>query len=164
MPLPFGYHHRRHQLRLHLLALGCPIVGDSLYAPPAGYHPTVGSTLCAPPPGGQGTPASSSCCSSRCSPATSRLHLHASSLGFVHPASGEWVVFTDPPPFARPAARSAPPPPQSWARSWGVHATAVQCFWRALCRCVPRPVTRAPMARATARATTAACETVRGLG
>mgnify|MGYP002832847486 CR=1 FL=1 len=42
---PLGCHHRRHQLRLHPLALGCPIVGDSLYAPPAGYPPTVVDAL-----------------------------------------------------------------------------------------------------------------------
>eukprot|EP00964_Phaeocystis_antarctica_P146100 scaffold112302_cov67-Phaeocystis_antarctica.AAC.2 len=144
MSLPVAHHHRRHQLRLHLLALGCPIVGDSLYAPPAGYHPTVsGRTPCAPPPSGQGTPASSSYCSSPCSSATPRLHLHASSLGFAHPASGDWVVFADPPPFARPSARwgaSSPPPP------WGGHATALEGFWRALCHCVPRPLTRASTA------------------
>ena len=79
---------RRHQLRLHMLALGCPIVGDTLYAP------TVSA---------------------------SRLHLHASELGFAHPATGEWTLFTSAPPFVPPrTVRSPPPrgvPPAVW-RCW----------------------------------------------
>ena len=49
---------RSHQLRVHLLALGHPILGDALYAPPA-------AQAMAP-----------------------RLALHASALGLAHPASG----------------------------------------------------------------------------
>ena len=49
---------RSHQLRVHLLALGHPILGDALYAPPA-------VRAMAP-----------------------RLALHASALGLTHPVSG----------------------------------------------------------------------------
>ena len=49
---------RSHQLRVHLLALGHPILGDALYAPPS-------VQAMAP-----------------------RLALHASGLGLAHPASG----------------------------------------------------------------------------
>ena len=49
---------RSHQLRVHLLALGHPILGDALYAPPS-------VQAMAP-----------------------RLALHASALGLAHPASG----------------------------------------------------------------------------
>ena len=55
---------RTHQLRVHLLAIGHPIVGDALYAPPA---------VAAQSP---------------------RLLLHACHLSFVHPANGAPVQFT----------------------------------------------------------------------
>jgi tRNA pseudouridine32 synthase / 23S rRNA pseudouridine746 synthase len=60
---------RTHQLRVHLQAIGHPIVGDPLYAPPA-----------ACPPGG-------------------RLLLHASELAFLHPVHGTPLSFSSPPPF-----------------------------------------------------------------
>lgn len=50
---------RTHQLRIHLQAIGHPIVGDRLYS-------TADS---------------------------GRLLLHASYIGFAHPASGKWVEF-----------------------------------------------------------------------
>ena len=46
---------RAHQLRVHLLALGHPIVGDPLYAPPD------------------------------CAARFSRMHLHATRIAFIHP-------------------------------------------------------------------------------
>ena len=55
---------RSHQLRVHLLALGHPILGDPLYAHPA--------ALAAMP----------------------RMCLHASQLTFTHPRSGEPLGFT----------------------------------------------------------------------
>lgn len=55
---------RTHQLRVHLLAIGHPIVGDALYAPPV---------VAAQSP---------------------RLLLHACHLSFVHPANGAPVQFT----------------------------------------------------------------------
>ena len=60
---------RAHQLRVHLRALGHPIVGDALYAPPA---------ICA---------------------RADRLLLHASMLGFAHPVSGLPLRFMSAPPF-----------------------------------------------------------------
>ena len=60
---------RSHQLRVHLAALGHPIVGDALYAPAA---------VQAQAP---------------------RLMLHACSLGFAHPETGARLVFERPPPF-----------------------------------------------------------------
>lgn len=54
---------RSHQLRVHLQALGHPILGDALYAPAA---------VQARAP---------------------RLLLHACALGFVHPSSGETLQF-----------------------------------------------------------------------
>lgn len=60
---------RSHQLRVHLGALGHPIVGDALYAPPA---------VAAQSP---------------------RLLLHATALAFAHPRTGEAVAFTSAPPF-----------------------------------------------------------------
>lgn len=60
---------RTHQLRVHLLALGHPIVGDALYAAPDWA---------------QRAP---------------RLLLHATTLVFAHPASGEALRFNDPAPF-----------------------------------------------------------------
>jgi tRNA pseudouridine32 synthase/23S rRNA pseudouridine746 synthase len=60
---------RSHQLRVHLQALGHPILGDALYAP-------VHLRDCAP-----------------------RLMLHATQLTFAHPASGEPLTFSSPAPF-----------------------------------------------------------------
>lgn len=60
---------RTHQLRLHALHIGHPILGDELYAPDPAYN------------------------------AAPRLLLHASELGFTHPVSGERVLFQSVPPF-----------------------------------------------------------------
>ena len=60
---------RTHQLRVHLMAIGHPIVGDALYAPPG--------VLAASP----------------------RLLLHATTLGFDHPGTGTRVDFHSPAPF-----------------------------------------------------------------
>jgi len=60
---------RTHQLRVHMLAIGHPILGDSFYAPPEIVA------------------------------AADRLQLHAEMLAFSHPADGEWRQFTVPAPF-----------------------------------------------------------------
>jgi tRNA pseudouridine32 synthase/23S rRNA pseudouridine746 synthase len=60
---------RSHQLRVHLLAIGHPILGDDLYAPPDVQ--TMAPRLC----------------------------LHAEQLEFTHPASGARVAFCAPIPF-----------------------------------------------------------------
>lgn len=60
---------RTHQLRVHLKAIGHPIVGDALYAPEA---------VCMRAP---------------------RLLLHACALAFTHPATGEPLQFTAAPTF-----------------------------------------------------------------
>jgi tRNA pseudouridine32 synthase / 23S rRNA pseudouridine746 synthase len=60
---------RSHQLRVHLLALGHPIVGDALYAPPEVLA------------------------------RATRLLLHAQSLSLVHPLSGEALQFDSLVPF-----------------------------------------------------------------
>jgi tRNA pseudouridine32 synthase/23S rRNA pseudouridine746 synthase len=60
---------RSHQLRVHLRELGHPILGDALYAPPDV----------------QGL--------------SGRLLLHAGSLRFMHPLTGEVMVFERLPPF-----------------------------------------------------------------
>lgn len=60
---------RTHQLRVHLLAIGHPIVGDPLYAP-----------LLVPP-------------------RAERLLLHASELAFEHPVTGQPCRFVAPVPF-----------------------------------------------------------------
>ena len=60
---------RSHQLRVHLQALGHPILGDALYAP---------DTVLARAP---------------------RLLLHACALRFTHPATGTTMSFQSPPDF-----------------------------------------------------------------
>ncbi len=60
---------RSHQLRVHLQAIGHPIVGDALYAPP------------------------------ELAAASPRLLLHATELAFAHPVSGEWISFCSPDGF-----------------------------------------------------------------
>lgn len=60
---------RSHQLRVHLQALGHPILGDALYANGAVREQA------------------------------QRLLLHASTLSFAHPTTGEWLGFSCPPAF-----------------------------------------------------------------
>ena len=60
---------RAHQLRVHLLAVGHPILGDALYAPPASFTQA------------------------------GRLLLHASALRFDHPVTGRPVALESAAPF-----------------------------------------------------------------
>ena len=66
---------RAHQLRVHLLAIGHPIVGDALYAPPA--LATAGATLAIP----------------------TRMNLHAARIAFIHPRTRVGLQFDSPVPF-----------------------------------------------------------------
>jgi tRNA pseudouridine32 synthase/23S rRNA pseudouridine746 synthase len=60
---------RSHQLRVHLKALGHPILGDALYSSP------------------------------RVEGLSPRLLLHASSIEFAHPLTGDWMKFSSSPAF-----------------------------------------------------------------
>ncbi len=60
---------RSHQLRVHLAALGHPILGDGFYAHPEALA------------------------------AADRLQLHAERIGFRHPIGGAWVEFVAPAPL-----------------------------------------------------------------
>lgn len=60
---------RSHQLRVHMLAIGHPILGDQLYAPEAVKG------------------------------ASTRLQLHAQSLTLMHPTKQTFVTFSAPVPF-----------------------------------------------------------------
>ena len=60
---------RSHQLRVHLAAIGHPILGDTLYAP------------------------------IEVQTQAARLLLHASSLTLAHPTTGQTMQFDSPPPF-----------------------------------------------------------------
>jgi tRNA pseudouridine32 synthase/23S rRNA pseudouridine746 synthase len=60
---------RSHQLRVHLRALGHPILGDRLYSDDVAR------------------------------PGSTRLLLHACSLELAHPVTGEWLRFDSPCPF-----------------------------------------------------------------
>ena len=60
---------RSHQLRVHMLSLGHPILGDRLYG------------------------------SEEVASAADRLQLHATRLKLRHPAGGAWMTFASPAPF-----------------------------------------------------------------
>lgn len=60
---------RSHQLRVHMLAIGHPILGDRLYAHDDAFR------------------------------AAKRLQLHAETLRLRHPVGGEWMTFTAPCPL-----------------------------------------------------------------
>ncbi|MDE2790647.1 MAG: pseudouridine synthase [Paracoccaceae bacterium] len=60
---------RSHQLRVHMLAIGHPILGDPLYG------------------------------DDRVAAAADRLQLHAMTLKLRHPDGGRWMTFRSPPPF-----------------------------------------------------------------
>ncbi len=71
---------RAHQIRIHVAAIGHPLVGDALYVAGGGPAPLVRGRR-APLPGDCG------------------YHLHATRLAFRHPASGNLVeIFSPPPP------------------------------------------------------------------
>ncbi|MEZ3466929.1 MAG: RNA pseudouridine synthase, partial [Schaedlerella sp.] len=59
---------RTHQIRVHLSEIGYPILGDAVYGPTKCPFPLTGQTL------------------------------HARTLGFVHPVSGEYMEFDAPLP------------------------------------------------------------------
>jgi len=61
---------RSHQLRVHMKAMGHPILGDEFYAGPEALA------------------------------AADQLQLHAAELGFRHPVSGECLMFRCEPPFS----------------------------------------------------------------
>jgi len=58
---------RTHQIRVHLAAIGHPVLGDQTYAPKGPRHGALASM------------------------ARDRLFLHAARLGLRHPVSGEWM-------------------------------------------------------------------------
>ena len=85
---------RRHQLRMHMLALGAAIAGDGLYEDTAAVESSVTDDESAD------TAVASAAQDSR----PPRLHLHAAELGFAHPATGEALTFRSEPPFRLEAA------------------------------------------------------------
>ncbi len=72
---------RTHQIRVHMQALGCPVVGDAVYGRPAADR--------------------------RLAPAPARQMLHAARLAFVHPVSGVALCFEAPLPADFAASLSA---------------------------------------------------------
>jgi 23S rRNA pseudouridine1911/1915/1917 synthase len=75
---------RTHQVRLHFTALGCPILGDATYGrPPRDVKVKALARL------------------------LGRQALHARTLGFHHPASGQWRQWSSPLPADMAAALAA---------------------------------------------------------
>jgi len=81
---------RTHQIRVHLSAIGHPIVGDSLYG---GLHRRVAGDL-------------------RAVTHLDRPFLHAARLAFKHPADGRLMEFTSPLPGDLQRVLDELPPPR----------------------------------------------------
>jgi 23S rRNA pseudouridine1911/1915/1917 synthase len=99
---------RTNQLRIHCAYLGHPIIGDEVYGPAGNGQSTAGgekTLLAEQTDSGNETP---NRLTDADSPAANsllptvrfaiRLCLHAWQLAFHHPANGEWLEFTSPPP------------------------------------------------------------------
>lgn len=72
---------RPHQIRIHLAAAGYPLIGDPLYGPGGQPYPSMPSAPSRPLPGDCG------------------YHLHAFSVQFTHPQTGQWMrQMSSPPP------------------------------------------------------------------
>lgn len=71
---------RTHQIRVHLAAIGLPVLGDTLYGP------------------ARGKGANQSPLSAQIQSLASRQMLHASRLSFIHPLTGEGLNLEAPPP------------------------------------------------------------------
>ncbi len=71
---------RTHQIRVHMQAVGCPLLGDKLYGPPPALVRHVGGGI------------------SPMLPPIQRQALHASELGFRHPETDEFMTFEAPLP------------------------------------------------------------------
>lgn len=83
---------RSHQLRVHMLALGHPIVGDNFYGPDAENH-EVGQTI------GLAIHRATGQAIGQTAEQIRRLMLHAEALTLHHPDGGHRVTFTSPCPF-----------------------------------------------------------------
>ena len=59
---------RTHQIRVHMASIGHPVLGDPVYGPKKSPYPVTGGQL-----------------------------LHAFRIGFVHPRTGEEMIFEAPP-------------------------------------------------------------------
>lgn len=97
---------RTHQIRVHLSAIGHPVVGDRVYGGrrerrTEGREPR-GRRRAPRPRAGLGAPGMSEGAPGR-APRAARQMLHAWQLGFHHPVTGAWLEFTAPIPedFAR---------------------------------------------------------------
>jgi 23S rRNA pseudouridine1911/1915/1917 synthase len=75
---------RTHQVRVHFAAMGCPLLGDTTYGrPPRDLElRAIGNAL-------------------------GRQALHARTLGFHHPGTGQWLEFRSAPPADFMAALAA---------------------------------------------------------
>ena len=71
---------RTHQIRVHLAAIGCPVLADALYSGRSSIEPKFFG-------GPKGSPA-----------ILSRQALHAESITLKHPTTGERVTFSSPLP------------------------------------------------------------------
>lgn len=97
---------RTHQIRVHMLSIGCPLIGDQMYQHPAYHSVQTGTEVSAAAVNGGFEHEETISTMMRLDSYINRQALHASSLTLVHPIQGKTMAFRAPLPEDMKSLRS----------------------------------------------------------